>query len=359
MTHQLSMFVPPARKQRVGALPAPATASPLRVLPPAGLFLGTSSWSFPGWKDIVWDDAYAPATLARSGLAAYAALGLFRSVGIDRTYYEPLSADALAVYADQVRDGFRFLIKAPQLVTDAVLRAEGGAGRTPNPSYLDSALAIDRFIAPVMDGLADKAGPLVFQFAPAPRDVLGDPAAWVERLGGFLASLPRDVAGRAPIYAVELRNADLLTPRLMKTLGEVGVRYVVGLHDRMPPAARQVNALRVLDGCADGAYVPQGPVIVRWNLRPGLRYEQAKNRYDPFDRLVDEDPDTRQTLARLARDVLALGQPIWIIANNKAEGSAPLTLLKVFQALEALATGAAPHQPRTKDSSKGNRIATT
>jgi uncharacterized protein YecE (DUF72 family) len=180
----------------------------------------------------------------------------------------------------------------------------------------------------------------VFQFAPAPREILSDPARWAERLAAFLAALPRDVGGRAPCYAVELRNPELLTPRLMRTLRDAGVRYVVGLHDRMPSVARQANALSVLDDCADGTpYVPAGPVIVRWNLRPGLRYEQARNRYAPFDRLVDEDPDTRAALVRLVLAALGAGQSIWIIANNKAEGSAPLTLLALYRALSAVLAG--------------------
>jgi uncharacterized protein YecE (DUF72 family) len=336
MRGQLTMFAAPARTPRPAALPGPAVASPLRLEPPEGLFLGTSSWSFPGWRGLVWDGTYGPDTLARAGLAAYAALGLFRTVGIDRTYYEPLAADAFAAYASQVPAGFRFLVKAPQLITDAVVRAEGGFGRAANPSYLDSAIATDRFVAPAMEGLADRAGPLVFQFPPLPRTTLGDPAAWIERLGQFLMALPRRVGGRPPIYGVELRNAELLTPRLMRLLRDVGVRYVVGLHDRMPPVARQVNALRVLDDCPDGSYAPRGPLIVRWNLRAGLRYAQAKDRYAPFDRLVDEDPDTRRALAQLARAALFAGQPIWIIANNKAEGSAPLTLLGLHRALAAL-----------------------
>ncbi|MCW5749087.1 MAG: DUF72 domain-containing protein [Alphaproteobacteria bacterium] len=320
-------------------MPGPAPGSPLRQEPPRGLYLGTSSWSFPGWRGLVWDDTYAPETLARHGLTAYAALGLFRTVGIDRSYYEPLEAEAFAAYAAQVRDGFRFVVKAPQLVTDAVLRTATGQGRAHNPSYLDRDVAIDRFVVPAMTGLGDKAGPLVFQFPPAGRDTLADPARWVERLSRFLSALPRQVDGRAPIYGVELRNAELLTPRLVRALRDLAVRYVVGLHDRMPTVVRQISALRVLDDCPAGAFVPTGPVIVRWNLRPGFRYEQAKARYAPFDRLRDEDIGTRRALAALARDVLAAGQAIWVIANNKAEGSAPLTLLQLHAALAALGDG--------------------
>ena len=39
---------------------------------PQGLFLGTSSWSFPGWAGLVYDREAAQSMLARQGLAAYA-----------------------------------------------------------------------------------------------------------------------------------------------------------------------------------------------------------------------------------------------------------------------------------------------
>jgi hypothetical protein len=94
----------------------------------------------------------------------------------------------------------------------------------------------------------------------------------------------------------------------------------------MPGVERQANALSMLDA---------GPLIARWNLRPGLKYEEAKEHYFPFNRLVDEDPDTRTQLARLVRAAIGDGHPAFVIANNKAEGSAPLTLLKLAEAIEA------------------------
>jgi uncharacterized protein YecE (DUF72 family) len=276
MRDQLAMFEASPRPARRGA-PSPAPDSPLRLQPPPGLYLGTSSWSFPGWKDLVWDAEYPADELARHGLAAYSALGLLRTVGIDRTFYEFLPAAAFAEYAAQVDDGFRFVVKAPQQVTDAVRRGEKGRALAANPHWLDGDIAIERFVVPVLEGLRHKAGPLVFQFPPMPAATL-DPAPWVERLGIFLESLPRSVSGISPIYAVELRNRELLTPRLVRMLSDVGGRLVLGLHDRMPGPDRQIAALRRLDACPRGPYAPAGPVVVRWNLRPGLRYEQAKGR---------------------------------------------------------------------------------
>ena len=49
--------------------------------------LGTSSWSFPGWRGLVYEGQHAQATLSRKGLAAYAAIPLLRTVSLDRTFY--------------------------------------------------------------------------------------------------------------------------------------------------------------------------------------------------------------------------------------------------------------------------------
>ena len=109
----------------------------------------------------------------------------------------------------------------------------------------------------------------------------------------------------------------------MKMLGGAGVRYCVGLHDRMPEVERQEAALKALDTDAPG------PLVVRWNLHRGFLYQAAKQRYEPFDKLVDEDTETRRILARMAADAFKAKQKVWITANNKAEGSAPLSLLKL------------------------------
>ena len=59
---------------------------------PQDVFLGTSSWSFPGWQGLVYADACSESLLAREGLSAYAQHPLLRMVGIDRGYYQPMPA---------------------------------------------------------------------------------------------------------------------------------------------------------------------------------------------------------------------------------------------------------------------------
>ena len=137
----------------------------------------------------------------------------------------------------------------------------------------------------------------------------------MKRLQTFIEALPR-----GPFYAVEVRDAALVSRRFFATLREVGAHYCVSVHPRMPAVAVQAAAMA---GAGPAA------LVVRWNLNPREAYEAAKARYAPFDRLVDEDVSTRESIARLAAAALRAGEPAYIIANNKAEGSAPLTLTRL------------------------------
>lgn len=304
---------------------------------PREVYLGTSSWSFPGWQGLVYAGAFSEAQLAREGLRAYAQHPVLRAVGIDRAFYQPLPAAEFARYARQVPQGFRFLVKAPALLTDAVRRGEGGAAQDDNPRFLDAAAAAELFVAPALDGLGAHAGPLVFQLSPLPPAFTrgAAAAATIDRIGRFFDALPRQVDGRSPCYALEPRNAELLTPRLVRTLRAVGARLCLALHPRMPEAARQSFALRAMEADADEGddWRLKGPLVVRWSLHAGLRYEQARQRYAPFDRLLDPDLATRGVLAHLIHVAIRSQQPAFVIVNNKAEGCAPLSCVELARAV--------------------------
>lgn len=319
---QLTLFDTPADDSPMPEVaPAPATAPPAGLsgrLPP-GLHLGTSSWYFPGWAGLVYDKKMSEQALRRNGLRAYAAHPLLNCVGIDRTFYAPLAAHEYARYAAQVPAGFLFLVKAPSLITSPIVRDERGQPTARNPHFLDPVFALDAFVAPCMEGLGDKAGPLVFQFSPLGGKYARDPALFSGLLHQFLAALPT-----GPLYAVEIRDAELLNADYASALLETGVRHCFGVHPRMPDIAAQARII---------GPAMTGPLIARWSLHSGFRYEQAKARYSPFNKLVDEDPATRDALAALCRTTLAAGEPAFVIANNKAEGSAPLTCIKLAAAI--------------------------
>lgn len=308
----------PGRRASRRDSPQPAGPSEaLRMLgeslPPA-LHLGTSSWSFPGWRGLVYADAHDESRLARDGLAAYARHPLFRTVGLDKTYYRPAPREEYARLAAQVPDGFRFLVKAWRGLVDAGDAAGAGA-------WLEPRRAIDDFIAPASEGLGAKAGPLLFQFPPMGFGTKGDAARFVARLGAFLRALPM-----GPLYAVELRDRALVGPELGEVLADAGIAPCLTVHPTMPSVEIQSRAL---------ALDPTRPLVMRWMLRANHRYAEAKDLYAPFDRVAEPDDEARDALARLARAALGAGLDAWIVVNNKAEGSSPLSVERVARAVLA------------------------
>lgn len=336
---------PKKRRTReiLAAAPSAEVLALAARLPPQ-IHLGTSTWSFPGWNGIVYGDEYSNSKLSREGLTAYGVHPLLKTVSIDRSFYQALTVTDYLRYAQQVPEHFRFIVKAPMTITDATVRAERGEPVSLNPCFLNAQMAIDDFVTPCLEGLGAKAGALVFQLSPLPDQMLAQPAAFIERLSEFLAALPALPDGTC--YAIEIRDASLLTPRFIRTLKAAGVRYCVGIHARMPDPLRQAAALALLDGD------PAGPLIVRWSLHGGFKYEQAKARYEPFNQLVDEDPATRASLAELAARYALAGQPVVIAINNKAEGSAPLSCVELArEIIEAYARLAHEHEQDDEPSS--------
>lgn len=328
MDPQLGLFPdePAIRPGRVGPAVAPPHLADVASRLPPGLRLGTSSWSFPGWKGIVYDRLAAEEMLAREGLAAYAAHPLLRTVSIDRSFYRPLTADQFRAYADVVPDDFRFVVKAARLVT-APLDPDARGVRSANPRFLDPAYATGEVIAPTVEGLGASAGPIVFQFPPIAPNLVGGRNAFLERLHRFLEALPKPHR-----YAVELRTPAFLAEQYVRILEATGTCHCYNVHPASAPLARQLELIHPFQ---------QPTLVVRWMLGGGLEYAAAKERYAPFDRLVDEDPASRELIARTVLDAALAERDAFVIANNKAEGSAPLSVFRLAERVASwsVATG--------------------
>ena len=313
----------PALAQRLKVLPCPPDPAlqALAAALPRRIYVCTSSWTYPGWAGLVWDQAYAEPLLSKHGLAAYSQHPLMRTVSLDRTFYRPLSASQYAAYAAQVPDDFRFVVKAPSIITDAMVRAEAGRALQPNPQFLNPELAVREFVQPALEGLQHKIGALVFQLSPLTPLLLGQLPQVLERLQLMLSALPslRPVAPDG-VIAVEVRDPEFIGPELVEVLRATGAVYCLGLHAKMPSIQDQLPMLRKLW---------PAPMVCRWNLNPihgAFGYEDARELYSPYDKTVDEDLDTRQALARVALATARAGLPAYITISNKAEGSAPLSV---------------------------------
>lgn len=292
----------------VDVAPEAAALAPLARRIPPGIRLGTSSWSFPGWAGLVYDRAADPKTLARHGLEAYGRHPLLRTVGVDRTYYEPLAEAAYAEYAAAVPDDFRFVVKATRTLT-----TPGEEG------FLDPGLARDSMVGPAAAGLGGKLGALLFQFPPMAPGAVGGPRGFAEALFRFLRELPAGVP-----TAVEIRTPAWYTADYRAALRHGGATHGWVVHPRMVPLDEQREL---------GAPDTDRPTVIRWMLAPGASYEAARDAWAPFHHLQAPDAENRDRVARLALEAAAAGSPVFVVINNKAEGSSPRSVAALAERL--------------------------
>lgn len=288
--------------------------------------LGTSSWHFPGWAGQVWQRPWPAERLSREGLAAYAQHPLLRCVSLDRAFYRPLEVDTYARLAGQVGPDFRFVVKAFAGVTDAMQRdPASGTALQPNPAFLDPEAALATSLLPALQGLGDKLGVLVFQLSPLPARWLQAPAELLHRLATLFDTLRPRLHGAA-LLALEVRDPALVNIDMARLLKQHGVRWCLGVHDRVPAVEAQLEMLR---------RTWPGDLVCRWNLQRGQRYAQARDRWAPFDRMQAPDLATRQALARAIGGTLGAGHRAFVTINNKAEGSAPASVVALAREMLA------------------------
>lgn len=323
---QLSLFdlTPPTRTRDDGSADAdwPADVRALGERIPAGVRFGTSSWTFPGWAGLVYRRPRPQADLARDGLREYSRYPLFGTVGIDRSYYAPLSSEDLKRYASQLPASFPCCAKVPAMYASPVLPGSGpGSRAVANPDFLSPEGFITDVLQPFSLHFARHTGPFILEIPPVPPELRLEPDAFADRLGRFLDALPRGCP-----MSVELRDRRLITPAYTRVLNQTGAAHVLNYWTAMPLPGEQAALV-------DVASAPFA--VIRLLLRPGTRYEARRDAFRPFNRIVDPDDGLRRDVTRLITDAAGRQQPVYVLVNNKAEGSAPLTIRALAEQLIA------------------------
>jgi uncharacterized protein YecE (DUF72 family) len=282
---------------------------------PPHVRLGTSSWTFRGWAGLVYRGHPSQAELVERGLGEYARHPIFRTVGIDRSFYAPIMPTEYEAWARQLPDGFPCLMKVWSGFTSYL--EPGGRGR--NPKFLDAKRFRDAVLDPALRHFEAHLGPLLFQLLPLAPGQLPPPDAVAEKVDRFFQALPK-----GPTYAVELRNEELLTPTYLEVLARHGVSHVFNAWERMPTVSEQLALVPALPGAH---------VVCRLLLPQGVGYEAAREAFAPFDTLQAPDEGMRADVVALAQACERQGKQLTVIVNNKAEGSSPLTVRALLERL--------------------------
>ena len=189
---------------------------------PAGLQIGTSSWSTDDWKGTIYEAKAKPGDY----IAQYARH--FGTVEIDATFYRIPNESTVDGWREKTPDDFLFSAKIPQVIT--------------HEKFLEDCLDDFRLFVGRMERLREKLGPMVFQF---PYVAKGKDAQEYEtgrvfrdRLGRFLSELPADHR-----FAVEIRNEKWLDESFVELLRAHRVALVLVEYFTMPAITKLISKL--------------------------------------------------------------------------------------------------------------------
>ena len=313
---------PARRSKELSAIPeADPRLIELATHVPKNVFMGASSWTFPGWQDFVYRRTYpSQQSFMKHSLEEYAHQPLLQTVGIDRSYYGPIPAHELAVYASQVPAWYRMTMKVWEELTTVIFPDHprmGAKANKENPLFLDVATFAEHVALPVEEAFRPHLASYVIEVPPVSR--VPDNTFFETRLERFLA----ETSMWGP-FSIELRDARLFTQRYVDILKAYRASHCFNFWSRMPSIAKQRERIRSF-GVAESGVL--GPVVVaRLMLPPGRQYSAQKEAFAPFDRIVVPQLKMREEVLDLADACVREALPLYIIVNNKAEGSAPLTI---------------------------------
>src|SRR5258708_5841920 len=137
-----------------------------------GVFLGTSSWKYAGWRGqlydeerYVWHGKFSEARFERSCLKEYA--GVFKSVCVDAAYYRFPDRRYLEGLVSQVPPDFLFSLKVTDQITIkrfTNLPRFGIRAAKPNQDFLNADLFASAVLAPCQE-FQKNIGMLLFEFS--------------------------------------------------------------------------------------------------------------------------------------------------------------------------------------------------
>jgi uncharacterized protein YecE (DUF72 family) len=312
------------------AFDRPRAAALLARLAANGIYIGTSSWKYPGWRGQLYSEdryvyrgKFSNARFEKSCLAEYGEV--FPTVGVDAAYYAFPGEKYLAGLMEAVPPGFRFSFKVTDEITlkhyPNLPRFGMKAGHT-NPDFLNADRFAEAFLGPCTPH-RDHVGLLMFEFSHFHPADYGRGRDFIADLDRFLGKLPKGWD-----YGVEIRNRSFIHPDYFDALAQHGVAHVYNSWEAMPPVDEQ--------WLAPGSRTNPACFGARFLLRPGRRYAEAVDSFQPYDRVQDPYPAGRQAIVDMILAALSRERPsrAFIYVNNRFEGSALGTIAAVLHLLE-------------------------
>jgi uncharacterized protein YecE (DUF72 family) len=302
-------------------------AGSLKALAAEGVFIGTSSWKYPGWIGQAYTHEryltrgnFSEARFNRTCLAEYAET--FPTVCVDAAFYTFPKADSLTELAGMVPPAFRFALKVTDEITvkrfPNLQRFGPKAGRE-NPHFLDADLFTRAFLAP-LESIRPNVGPVILEFGHFHESDFARGREFIAVLNGFLSKLPRGWQ-----LTVEVRNKTFLHADYFSMLRSHGVAHCFNSWERMPPVSEQLEH----EDSATADFT-----AARFLLTPGRKYQAAVDAFSPYAEIKSRDPEARRAAAKLIELTRRKKfRECYIYVNNRLEGNALETIRAVVASL--------------------------
>jgi len=301
-----------------------ALAQKLKALARDQIYIGTSSWKYEGWCGQIYTrDRYASRGKFAQKRFEAECIGeyaeTFPIVCGDFAFYQfPAEQYWKRLFTSSGPD-LRFAFKVPEEITVREFPKHpryGPKGGDPNPSYLNA----DLFRANFTDLLAPyqpRVPVLIFEFGTFGKRTYEDAGQFVKDLDPFLEKLPAGFG-----YSVEIRNANYLVPEYFDCLRRHGIAHTFNAWTRMPELDRQI---RIRDAWTADFIVSRA--LLRW----GRPYEEAVERFSPYERVQDENPGARRAIREMIKTAREQNRRAYIFVNNRLEGNAPRTIEAILE----------------------------
>lgn len=290
------------------------------------IWIGSSSWKYEGWLGHIYTPErylvrgrFSPRRFQDTCLAEYAET--FPIVCGDFSFYQFPTAQYWQRLFASAPSTLQYAFKVPEEITVKTFPAHaryGPRAGQPNEAFLNAELLEEAFLS-LLRPYGRQVAVLIFEFGAFSRQSYHEGAEFVRDLDRFLAALPRDFR-----YSVEIRNPEYLDPEYFACLREHGVAHVFNAWTRMPELSVQISIPE--------AYTADF-TVTRALLRRGRTYEEAVQKFAPYDRIQEENPRGREALRELIRRARSTHQPAFIFVNNRFEGNAPRTIEAVVEGL--------------------------
>jgi uncharacterized protein YecE (DUF72 family) len=287
-----------------------------------GVFIGTSSWKYPGWLDLLYTPTryeyrgkVAKTRFDRDCLREYAEV--FKTVCVDAAYYDFPRHEYLHKLAEAVPDDFQFGFK----ITDAItikhfpnMDRFGAKAGQPNRDFLNAELFTTAFLQPCEE-IRSKVGVLMFEFSRFWPTDYAHGREFVAELDAFLDKLPKGWP-----YAIELRNSAWLREEYFGCLAKHGVTHVFNSWDAMPSVSEQM--------ALPCSRTNPELLAARFLLKPGRKYADAVKAFQPYNKTQEINEDARKAGAGMILDGERYepGRKTYIYVNNRLEGNALETI---------------------------------